>query len=203
MPDTNENDITTQDGQVPPVVQPDGQVPPVVEDTPAAETFSKEYVQQLRAEAAENRKRAKDAEEKLAQRQRDDMSDLERATAERDQAKAEAEAARAAARESLLRAEVTAAAVAANAVDPETVRVLVSGRISFDDDGQPVGVHEAVTALLVEKPYLVKTTSTGGGSGNGHAGRGQKLTADMLRGMTSEQIAALPRADVDAALAAG
>lgn len=58
------------------------------------------------------------------------------------------------------RYEVQLAAAGLDVIDPEAVvKLLDWSVIEYDDKGQPLGVREALTSLLEEKPYLVRTAA--------------------------------------------
>jgi hypothetical protein len=174
-------------------------------------TFSESYVKQLREEAAARRKRERDLETELNELKSKDLSEKERAEQERDTATAKAKAATERARTALAKAEVIAAATQAGAVDAATVFDLLNGKLEFNDDDEPVGVEEAVTALLEAKPFLAgagtgsSSNGSGGGTGNGHARRasGGPLTLDRLKAMSPQEIQGLDPAEVDKVLAGG
>jgi hypothetical protein len=172
----------------------------------SGKTYDEAYVKKLRDEAASRRTRERELEARLKELESKDLSAQEKAERERDAAVAEAAAATTKAQAALLKAEVTATAARLGAVDVDVVRTLVAADITFNDDGDPVGVEEAVTALLETKPYLKGQaggtgTGSGAGAGNGHANRGSGLTLEKLKTMTPAEVAALPKEDVDRTLA--
>lgn len=184
--------------------------------TGGARTYDEAYVKKLRDEAAARRVRERELEEKLKTLEAKDLSEKERAEKERDDAKAAATAATERAKQALLKAEVLHEA--RDTADPETVLELVKGKVQFDDDGNPVGVAEAVKELLEAKPFLNKTEGgagggntkgAGGGSGNGHRGGGAgKLTLAALQAMSTAEVMQLEstpegKAEVDRVLAGG
>lgn len=171
-------------------------------------TFDESYVKGLRNEAAKHRAERNKLQEQLDELKRKDMTDKERAEQERDEATKRAEAAEQRARAASARAAIAAAAVEAKAVDVSTVQDLLSGKITFDDAGEPVDVKDAVDALLEAKPFLKNTgagrSGEGAASGNGASDRGRgKLTIEQLRGMSPAEIQQLDQAEVDRVLAAG
>lgn len=104
-----------------------------------------------------------------AERQKAAMSEQERTAAELAAAKKAAEEAEAARNQAIetanqraIRAEFKLAAAGANirkdALDDAYVLVDKSG-ISVDDDGNVIGVKEALEALVAAKPYLIETTT--------------------------------------------
>lgn len=134
------------------------------------------------------------------------QSELEKATKKAADAEARLQALEAAARAATVKSAVTLAATKADAVDPDAVLALLpSDSVTVGDDGQVTGADDAVKALLKEKPYLVGKPAPrpGGADGGARSTSGAPLTADALRKMTAEQVAALPPDTVAAALAAG
>ena len=171
-------------------------------------TFDEAYVKGLRTEAAKHRTEAKTLREQLDELQKKDLTEKERAERERDEATKRAEAAEQRARRASARAAIAAAAVEAQAVDVATVQDLLSGKIEFDDDGEPVDVQSAVEQLLESKPFLRASgtgrSGEGAASGNGASDRGRgKLTIEQLRSMSPQEIQRLDQAEVDRVLAGG
>lgn len=84
------------------------------------------------------------------------QTDLEKA--QERAAKAEREAAEATqrAQDSLLRSAIITEAVKKNVVDPDAVVAMLDRTaVTFNDDGSPKNIAEAMDSLLEAKPYLV------------------------------------------------
>lgn len=100
-------------------------------------------------EAAENRRMREKLETEKAERERAEMSEAERIKAELAAAREEAAKERAASREMLIRSAFVAEAAKAGALHPGDVYLLADkAAISVDDDGNVVGVPDAVKALI-------------------------------------------------------
>lgn len=169
-----------------PSVKVDGQEP---------ETFSRDYVQQLRKEAAQWRKEAQEAKTKVQTFEQQQMSEAERLQATAKQAQEQAQAARQELQQA--RAEVAIARAAANlGVDPRKLAKLIT--VEFDEAGQPVGVDQAAAAVLNEWPEL-KPVATPSAT---NPQRAAKLTLADVKKMSPAEIN--ERWDeVKAAMAAG
>ena len=153
--------------------EPGGQTPPAAQATPppagqepaqsaAPETFSREYVEQLRREAADFRKRATTAEGKVTEHEREKLSDAERLTAEATEWKAKATDLESKYQTAIIRAAVDREAMKQGAVDPDAVFALMDrSELQVSDDGTVANTEKAVKALLASKPYLVKTEDAG------------------------------------------
>ena len=87
------------------------------------------------------------------------LSETERLQKERDDAVKAAEAATQTARAMTVNTAVERAATAAGFADPSDALTLAAA-IELDDNGQPVGVAEAVAALLAAKPHYAAATGT-------------------------------------------
>ena len=125
--------------------------PPPSSKTP--ETFSREYVHELREENKAIRLRAQQAEAKV--------SEYETKLADADKATKEAvKAAEKAGAEKLVRAEVKAMAVKAGIVDIDGLNLADLSKVKFNDKGELEGGQEAIDALKASKPYLFTQPST-------------------------------------------
>lgn len=139
-----------------------------------AKTYDEKYVKELRAEAADNRRKLQAAEAKLKEASDKDLSETERLTKAAKEADEKATAAELKSRTRLARAEVLAAAAKANIVDPDAAYKLISDQIEFDDEGEPKGVDKLIEQLAKDKPYLLKQDAQGGGgTANPQSNRGQ------------------------------
>lgn len=119
----------------------------------APETFSREYVHELREENKAIRLRAQQAEAKVAE--------FETKLADADKATKEAvKAAEKAGNEKLVRAEVKAMAVKAGIVDIDGLSLADLSKVKFNDKGELEGGQEAIDALKASKPYLFAQPST-------------------------------------------
>lgn len=193
--------MTLESGQEP---TPAGQVPPDLNTAPATpggqepQTFSVDYVKELRAEAAKYRKEAQDAKAKVSAFETQQMSEAEKLQAQAKAAQEQAQAVRQELQQA--RAEVAISrAAAANGVDPRKLAKLV--QVEFDDAGQPINVDQAVAAVLKEWPELKAQTTTATASATNPA-RTAKLTVEAIKKMTPAEINERWE-EVKAAMAAG
>lgn len=136
---------------VPPVVPV---VPPVVvPESKEPQTFSLEYVKELRAEAKGSRLKLSEAEQKA-----------QAAEQARDAAKVEADKkiadANNAADQRIIRAELKAAALKAGMVDLDGLKLADLTKVKINDKGEIEGAEALMTELKTAKPYLFGTTST-------------------------------------------
>ncbi len=129
------------------------ETPPVVIPTKEPETFSREYVQELRAENASYRTRANEAK-----------TAAEVAEAAKVAALAESEtkvtAATTAANERVIRAELKAVAVKAGMVDLDGLKLADLSKVTLDEHGEVQGADDLMKALKESKPYLFGTTTS-------------------------------------------
>lgn len=157
--------------------------PPVV--TPPApkepETFSREYVQELRAENASYRTRANEAKAAA------EAAEVAKAAA-LTESEAKVTAATTAANERVIRAELKAVAVKAGMVDLDGLKLADLSKVTLDDKGEVQGADDLMKALKESKPYLFGTTTS-----TTHAGNPPPATppaAKLAKDMTKEEYAA-------------
>lgn len=132
-------------------------------ETPAVEeqSVSLEDMKKVRSEAANLRKRLKDAEAKLGEFETANQSDEERRTAELTSLQERASRAEAALREANGRNAVYSNA--GNAIDAELLYLYVEKQgIEFDDDGAPTNVDDLITKAREAKPSLFQRGSADG-----------------------------------------
>ena len=124
---------------------------------PASETFSKEYVAELRRENSTYRQRAIEHETKSKATE----EALAKAQAEAD-AKADAKIAEisTAAEQRIIRAELKAAAKEAGMVDLDGLKMADLSGVKLNKDGEIEGVDELMKGLKESKPYLFGTPNT-------------------------------------------
>jgi len=128
------------------------------------ETFSREYVQELRSENASYRTRANDAERK-AQEAETKAAERE-AAAEAKVVQAAADAAakgketNSAADQRVIRAELKAEAIKAGMVDLDGLKLADLSTVKLDEKGEVVGAEDMLKALKEAKPYLFKEASS-------------------------------------------
>lgn len=145
-------------------------------------------LRRARKQVAELRQRLKEYEAKVAQyeaaqkteteRYRDRVAELERAVAEAERQR----------QELLIRSSVINAAYRLGAVDPDAVfRLIDLSKVDFDEDGNPIGVEEAVKELLAARPYL-RAVSQASQTSPTNPPRQATLTPEQIRAMSVEEI---------------
>jgi hypothetical protein len=170
---------------VPPVAPVAPVVPPVASVEPPKEpqTFSLEYVKELRAESKGYRLKLSETEQKA-----------QAAEAARDAAKAEADKkisdASAAADQRIIRAELKAAALKAGMVDLDGLKLADLTKVKMNDKGEIEGADALMDEMKKAKPYLFGTVST---SSTHTAPPADKNTPKLAKDMTSEEYAAAKR----------
>ena len=130
--------------------------PTVTVTPPANETFSKDYVRELREENKGWRLKASEHE----QAAKDAAAAVTAAKAEADAKIAEATTA---AQARIIRAEIKAAAVKAGMIDMDGLKMLDLSKLTLNDDGEVDGADALLEAAKKVKPYLfgdAKTSST-------------------------------------------
>jgi hypothetical protein len=130
------------------------------------ETFSREYVQELRQENASYRTRAAEAEKKAQEAVDAAKKAQEDAEAKAAKAAAEADArvteTHTKAEQRIIRAELKAEAIKAGMVDLDGLKLADLSSIALDEKGDVVGAEALMTSLKEAKPYLfgAKTTTS-------------------------------------------
>lgn len=124
--------------------------PPISEP----QTFSREYVQELRHESAAQR---------TARKAADDKAEAAEAAAKKasEEADAKITAADAAANQRIIRAELKAAALKAGMVDVDGLKLADLSTVKLNaDTGEVEGAEALMEALKKSKPYLFSNGST-------------------------------------------
>lgn len=125
------------------------------------QTVSLDEVKKVRSEAANLRKRLKEAEAKVSEFETATQSDEERRSAELSSLQERADRA-----EQALRAANARSAVygdAGNAIDAELLYLYVEKQgIEFDEDGQPANVKELIAKAREDKPSLFQRGNADG-----------------------------------------
>ena len=150
---------------------------------PEPQTFSREYVQELRQESAAQRTSRKAAEEKLT-------------AAEAAAAKATADAAETvtkattAANERIIRAELKAEAIKAGMVDLDGLKLADLSKVKLNEAGEVEGADALMTELKKAKPYLfgaTQNTSNPAGAPPKPGEAKPKLATEMSKAEYAEQ----------------
>jgi len=161
----------------------------------AGQTFSADYVRELRQENAGYRVRAQAAEAKLADAEKlvtgaKEAQDKAQAAAdERIKAAEEKALAR------IIKAELKAHAIKAGIVDLDGLKLADLSGIKTDDAGEVQGAEAAIESLRKAKPYLFTTTT--GSAGRAGAGQPPNKGDDKPKratDMTPAEYAAFKRA---------
>ena len=146
----------------------DAQTPEVErQETAKPDTFSREYVEELRRENAKYRTSAKEAatqvedrDTRLREFEDAGKSEVERLTAEKAALEQTIKDRDTAIVEQAIRSSVESAAAKAGVVDPEAAYLLINQSELDYEDGKVAGVDKALKTLLKDKPYLVKSDTT-------------------------------------------
>ncbi len=165
--------------------EPAGTPPPP--SPPPANTFSAEYVRELRHENAGYRLRATEAEKKAAEA-------AEAAKKAAEEAEGRAKKAEEAAQVRIIKAEMKTHAIKAGIVDLDGLTLADLSQVKIDEQGEVTGAEEAIAALKKAKPYLfTTTTATGGKGGSGQPPPSDRPTQKRATEMTTEEYAAFKR----------
>ena len=136
-----------------------GSPPPETKPTkPQIESFSREYVQELRHENASYRTKAAEESRKAAEAE-------ERATKALEEATGKITAATTQANERIIRAELKASAIKAGMVDLDGLKLADLSTVKLNDAGEVEGAETLMEEMKKAKPYLfgttISTTNTG------------------------------------------
>ena len=127
--------------------------PPPNSKPASGQTFSAEYVHELREENKAWRLKATEAEKKAT----DFQATADTAT---KTAKESAEAAKTEANERIKRAEIKAAAIAAGMIDLDGLKLADLSKVTLKEDGTIEGVDTMLTEFKTAKPYLFGKPNT-------------------------------------------
>ncbi len=115
------------------------------------ETFSREYVTELRSENATYRTRAREAEQKAIESEAAAKKFAEEAAAKAEETAAARETS---ANDRIIRAELKAEAIKAGMVDLDGLKLADLSKVKLNDAGEVEGADELMKALKEAKPYL-------------------------------------------------
>lgn len=130
--------------------------PPAPTPATAPETFSKDYVRELREENKGWRLKAHEQEQAA-------KSAAEAAQKAVDESAAKVAEAHTSATQRVIRAEMKAAAIKAGLVDLDALQMLDLSSVKLDENGEVTGADDVLAAAKKAKPYLfgdAKTSST-------------------------------------------
>jgi hypothetical protein len=145
--------------------------------TERQDTFDREYVEKLRAEAAAHRTKLRKLEEAEEKRKKEALSETERLKAEKEEAEKAATESLTKANQRSIRAEARVQALEAG-TNPQYVAGLLKlsdlSDVEVDDDGEPdaKAVKKAIEASLKEYPMFKGGATVGGSGGNPANGGG-------------------------------
>lgn len=146
---------------------PPADPPPSDPPNPEPETFSKDYVEKLRKEAASYRTKAKDLEADSKTQQQAMLNKVFEALGinpdpnlefekQLSAAQKTAQEAEKRANDKLIRAEIKSIGAGLGIIDPDVAYLLVGKEsLVIKEDGSVEGVKEALEQVIQEKPYLV------------------------------------------------
>jgi hypothetical protein len=172
MPDSTE-DSTSTDNQVTDATTEtaDGGT---TTSTTETEEFDKDralaLIAKLRTELKDERKTAKAAKSELDGIKTAGLSETERLQQELDTIRNERDKLVQETRKSQTFSAAREAAKAANADDPDAVAELIAARVSYDEDGSPVGVDAAVKDIRAKHPKLFANRTGTADAGKGRSG---------------------------------
>ena len=156
------------DDIAPPVVPPAAPATP-----PMPETFSKDYVKELREENKGWRLKATEMEQQA-------KTAADAAAAAKTEAEARIAAAEKAASDRLILAELKAAALKAGMIDLDGLKLADISSVKLNDKGELEGADALMSSLKTAKPYLFKETkSTSSTASPPPAGDGKTTFRDM------------------------
>jgi uncharacterized membrane protein YqiK len=182
--------------EITPTVQPPAPQPPQV--PPEPQTFSREYVSELRGENKTWRLKAQAAEDAAAKAKADADAATAAAKAAEEKAQADAAVARAAAEkaanERIIRAELKAEAIKAGMVDLDGLKLADLSSVTIGDDGNVTGATELLTALKEAKPYLFSAPQPHSSNPTPPPPAPKPGDKKLAKDMTPEEFAAARRA---------
>jgi hypothetical protein len=138
-------------------------------------TFDAEYVKSLRAEAAANRKAAKDANARIEALENEKLSETEKLKKEAEEGRKLGETATSKLRTVNLRDALTGKGF--NGSQAKAVAKLLSG-VEYDDQDEPTNIDAALKAAEAEYGDIAKPAGSGGFDG-GPRGNGDPSSNDM------------------------
>lgn len=123
------------------------------------QTFTRDYVEQLRRESAANRRKAAELESKVKEHETAQLSEAEKKDREIADLKAERDGLATERKTLLVRSEIERQARKLGVVDEDAAyRLLDLDALELDEDGKPKNVEALLKKLLEARPYLKGTT---------------------------------------------
>ncbi|WP_158285482.1 phage scaffolding protein [Azospirillum sp. TSA6c] len=181
--------------EITPTVQPPAPQPAQL--PPEPQTFSREYVSELRGENKTWRLKAQAAEDAAAKAKADADAATAAAKAAEEKAQADAAAARSAAEkaanERIIRAELKAEAIKAGMVDLDGLKLADLSTVTIGEDGNVTGATELLAKLKEGKPYLFGAPPAHSSQPNPPPPAPDKVPPSDVRKMTKEEYEAAKR----------
>jgi hypothetical protein len=182
--------------EITPVPQP--QPAPVPQAQPEPQTFSREYVAELRGENKTWRLKASEAERIANEAKTAADAAIAAAKAAEEKATADTAAATTAAEQAandrIIRAELKAEAIKAGLVDLDAMKMLDTSSVKLDEHGNPTGAVELFAALKESKPYLFTAAPVHSSQPNPPPPAPKPGEKKSAKDMTPEEFAAARRA---------
>lgn len=154
---------------------------PVMAPPADGKTYTQAEVDKFVEESKRYRKRAQDAEKKVTEFERTQMTDKERAEAKEKEATTRAERAEAELAQLRVERAVETEATSQNFTNPSDVMAFLDIKaLKLDDDGKPDtnSLKAAVKRVATEKPYLIKGATVPGSADGGARGGHQVKKSD-------------------------
>ena len=172
---------TPDDGPAPPSPPP-SEPPKGPDPKDAPEAFSREYVEELRREAATHRKKAADLEKWRKEHEDAQLSEQERKDRELAEARAETDRLKAERHALVVRHAVEREAVKLGFADADDApRFVDLAAIELDESGQPQGIARLLKDVLTAKPHLKGTPPPTGVPGTPRPANGDLSDAERAR----------------------
>jgi hypothetical protein len=125
------------------------------------ERFDAAYVRRLRAEAAEYRRKLRELERELKQRDEEKLSETERMRLRLSELEKELTQRELLIREHTLRYETMLRARELGIIDPEAAyRLLDLAEVEYDETGRPTNIERLLRDLVRKRPYLVGNSTS-------------------------------------------
>jgi hypothetical protein len=125
------------------------------------ERFDAAYVRRLRAEAAEYRRKLRELERELKQRDEEKLSETERMRLRLSELEKELSQRELLLREHTLRYETMLRARELGIIDPDAAyRLLDLAEVEYDESGRPTNIERLLRELVRKRPYLAGNSAS-------------------------------------------
>jgi len=146
-------EVTTEQPEAVEATAPDAQE--------AEERFDIAYVRKLRSEAAEYRRKLRELERELKQRDEEKLSETERMRRRLSELERELTQRELLIREHTLRYETMLRARELGIIDPDAAyRLLDLAEVEYDETGRPLNLERLLRDLVRKRPYLVGSSAS-------------------------------------------